>query len=139
MKKVLFTILVFVFIPLVVLDAQSYIPPLASYTPSFPVSQRNIPDIILDDGVYEVVVEYQSNTEHQATYKLDVYIQNDTVVKIYFNNGGSLHSGYNNSGYTFRGGGITFSTDFQGNITSGTARIQVDYGNGQWQYFIIHI
>lgn len=139
MKKNVFIILVIALLPISLLKAQSYLPPFVSYTPSLPVSQRNISNIVLEDGVYEVIVQYRSNTEHEATYKLNVYIRNDTVEKIYFNNGGSLHSGYNNSGYTYRGGGITFSTDYQGNITSGEARIQVDYGNGQWQYFVIHI
>jgi hypothetical protein len=139
MKRILFTILLFALMPFVTLKAQSYQPPFASYTPFLPISQRNIPEIILEDGVYEVTVQYKSSTEHEATYKLNVYIRNDTVEKIYFNNGGSLHSGFNNSGYTYRGGGVVFSTDFQGNITSGEARIQVIYDNGQWQYFVIYI
>ena len=59
------------------------------------------------------------------------------IILLHFNNGGSVHSGRNNSGYTWRGGGIQWNTDWYGNIQSGKAIMQVDYGNGQWQLFTI--
>ena len=116
-------------------NAQSYNLPFVSYTPVFDTTQRNLRQVILDDGVYELVVEYQSHTSHSAQYVLDVRIQNDTVTAIYFDNGGSVHSGYNNSGYTWRGGGIRWRTDYYGDITSGHAIIQVTYKSGGWQLF----
>lgn len=140
MRRIVLGFFLFIaFISMSEVNAQSINLPLATYIPSLPVSYRNISEIVLEDGVYEVVVEYESSSSHSATYKLDVYIKNDTVERIYFNNGGSLHSGYNNSDYTYRGGGIYFKTDYEGNIIGGEAKIQVTYNNNTWQYFIIHI
>lgn len=127
-------ILLFSLLPLSGLRGQSIL-----YTPFLPVSQRNVREIVLDNGVYDVLVKYRSNTGREATYKLKVYIKNDTVERIYFDNGGSLHSGYNNSSYTYRGGGIEFRRDFRGNIVGGEARVQVNYSGGQWQYFVIYL
>ena len=117
--------------------AQYYTPPFVTYTPVFDVTQRNLNEIVLDDGVYELTVNCKSHTGLDQNYTLDVRIQDDRVVQIYFNNGGSVHSGRNNSGYTWRGGGIQWNTDWYGNIQSGKAIMQVDYGNGQWQLFTI--
>ena len=59
------------------------------------------------------------------------------ITTIFFGDGGSVHFGYNNSGYTYLGGGIHFDTDYNGNITRAYAKIQVNYDNGAWQYFIV--
>lgn len=111
--------------------------PYATYTPVFNVTQRNLNEIVLDDGVYELTVNCKSHTGLDQNYTLDVRIQDDRVIQIYFSNGGSVHSGRNNTGYTWRGGGIAWNTDWYGNIQSGKAIMQVDYGNGQWQLFTI--
>ena len=118
-------------------NAQYYTPPFVTYTPVFDVTQRNLNEVILDDGVYELTVHCESHTGLNKNYLLDVRIKNDQVTQIYFSNGGSVHNGYNNSGYTWRGGGIEWRTDWYGNVTGGKAIIQVDYGNGQWQLFTI--
>ena len=107
--------------------------------PMFPVTYRNLSYAILDDGVYELPVSYMSDTGHRAKYILDVKIQNDNVVCIYFGNGGYVHSGYNNSDYSWRGGGILWNVDWNGNIISGEAIIQVDYNNGGYQLFTVRI
>lgn len=73
------------------------------YTPTFQVTTRNLRQVVLDDGIYKVSVECQSHTGHKATYTLYVKyvkVQQDNVTYIYFDNGGYIHSGYNNSGYT---------------------------------------
>lgn len=120
------------------IHSQTYIPPYVSYTPSFNVTQRNLRQIILDNGVYEVLVEYKSNTTGYEQYVLDVRIQNDNVTHIYFNNGGYVHNGVNNSEYTWSGGGIKWNVDYSGNIISGTAIIQLTYNGGRWQLFTIN-
>lgn len=107
------------------------------YTPFFRTTTRNLNKTILDDGVYKLPVEYSSNTGHEATYILNVKIQNDNITCIYFDNGGLIHAGYNNSGYTWRGGGINWNTDWDGNIQSGMAVIQINYNDGDWQLFTI--
>ena len=112
--------------------------PLVSYTPVYSVTQRNLKEVLLDDGVYELVVECKSSSKSYAQYRLNVRIQNDNITCIYFDNGGCLHNGRNNSGYTWRGGGIRWDVDYYGNITGGTAIIQVNYDGGRWQLFTIH-
>lgn len=119
--------------------AQSFTPSFVSHTPVFDVTNRNLRQIILDDGVYELVVECSSSSGSNARYILDVRIQNDEVTHIYFDNGGSLHRGWNNSEYTWRGGGIRWSSDYYGNITDGIAIIQVTYQGGRWQLFKVII
>lgn len=107
------------------------------YTPTFSVTSRNLQQVILDDGVYKVIVEYLSHTGHKATYTLNVKVQQDNVTSIYFDDG-YIHSGYNNSGYSWRGGGIRWDVDWSGNIRNGTAIIQVTYNNGGYQLYTIH-
>ncbi len=108
------------------------------YTPTFQVTTRNLRQVVLDDGIYKVSVECQSHTGHKATYTLYVKVQQDNVTYIYFDNGGYIHSGYNNSGYTWRGGGIQWNVDWSGNIINGNAVIQVNYDYGGYQLFTIH-
>ena len=130
-------IMVLVLMVILPMKAQTFTPPFVTYTPVFAVTERNLSQIVLDDGVYELSVYCQTHTGLNRNYTLDVRIQNDKVVRIYFGNGGSVHSGHNNSGYTWRGGGIRWNTDWEGDITGGEAVIHVDYGNGQWQLFTI--
>lgn len=117
--------------------AQTFDIPFVSYTPTFNVTQRNLGQVLLEDGVYNLVVEYKSNSTNYAQYKLEVRIQSDNVTHIYFDNGGYIHSGRNNSGYTWRGGGIKWNVDYYGNVTGGSAVIQVTYQGGRWQLFTI--
>ena len=59
------------------------------------------------------------------------------ITHIYFNNGGSVHNGRNNSGYTWSGGGIEWNVDIYGNIKGGRAIVDVTYLGGGWQLFTI--
>jgi hypothetical protein len=119
------------------IQSQTYNPPFVSYTPVYDVTQRNLRQVVLDDGVYEVLVDYKSNTTSREQYVLDVRIQNDNITHIYFNNGGYVHNGVNYSDYTWRGGGIRWNVDYSGNIISGYAVIQLTYEGGRWQLFTI--
>lgn len=110
--------------------------PFTYYKPAHPVTSRNLEEIIIKDGLYEMNVNCRSSTGLDKNYILDVKITNDYVTYIYFGNGGSVHSGRNNSGYTWRGGGIRWTIE-DGEITGGTAIMEVDYGEGQWQLFTI--
>ncbi|MBR5147884.1 MAG: hypothetical protein IKV15_01645 [Bacteroidaceae bacterium] len=140
MKKNLFllSVLVMFFTATTSIKAQTFDLPFVSYTPTFSVTQRNLRQVILDDGIYKLGVEYKSNSTNFAQYELEVRIQNDNVTHIYFGNDGYVHSGRNNSGYTWRGGGINWNVDFYGNITGGSAIIQVNYQGGRWQLFTIN-
>jgi hypothetical protein len=120
-----------------VVNTQSNNLPFVSYTPVFSVTQRNLSQVILDDGIYELVVEYSSNSTSNELYTLDVRIENDKITHIYFGNGGYVHNGRNNSGYSWSGGGIRWDVNNNGKIRGGKAIIQLNYGNGRWQLFTI--
>jgi len=63
----------------------------------------------ISNGWYNATVKYYNpNTDTQSTYSLSVRVENDAVTAIDFGNGGSVHSGYNNSGYSYSGGRLTF-------------------------------
>lgn len=119
--------------------AQNYDLPFVSFTPVFSTTERNLSKVVLDDGIYELIVDCKSSTGHEARYILDVRIKNDNVTAIYFDNGGSLHNGWNNSDYSWSGGGIMWDTDYYGNIISGHAIIQISYQRGRWQLFTVRL
>jgi hypothetical protein len=103
------------------------------------VTHRNLREVVLDDGIYELPVSYVSHTGTRANYTLDIKIQSDQIVCIYFGNGGYVHTGYNNSGYVWSGGGIQWDVDYyNGDIRGGKAIVQISYGSGEWQLFTIY-
>jgi hypothetical protein len=58
-----------------------------------------------DDGWYSSQVLYKNfRTGYEATYTLRVEVKSDRVINIFFPKGGSVHSGSNNSGYSYSGG-----------------------------------
>lgn len=43
------------------------------------------------DGIYDAIIHvYNPNTKHNATYTLEVEVENEELIKIYWNNGGWL-------------------------------------------------
>ncbi len=93
----------------------------------------------IKNGNYTAAVYYSSTTGQRSTYELVVTVTNDVVTAIHFGNNGSVHSGYNNSGYTYSGGKLSFSRDYQGNITGASTTVKVTYPNGTTQYFQIEL
>ena len=91
--------------------------------------------VLLEDGVYKMTVYYESHTEYKTKYTLNVEIANDTVVCIYFPDGGYVHP--NSRKYRWYGGGIQWymSPGSMGMLNKGKCGIYLDYGNGQWQSF----
>ena len=85
----------------------------------------------IENGKYEAVIYYSSTTGQKSTYELVVTVTNDVVTAIHFGNGGSVHSGFNNEGYTYSGG--------HGNITGASTTVKVTYPNGTTQYFQIEL
>ena len=93
----------------------------------------------IKDGWYSAKVQYTNyNTGTNATYTLKVYVQYNSVIKIDFGNGGSVHSGYNNEGYIYSGGSLYFETDRNGNITAATSTVTISDNSGI-RYFKIRI
>jgi hypothetical protein len=94
----------------------------------------------IKNGWYSATVKYVNyKTYTNATYTLDVHVQYDTVVEIDFGNGGSIHSGYNNSGYTYTGGNLSIERDFDQNVVAATARVTVYESNGNMKTYDIRI
>ena len=79
----------------------------------------------IEDGWYKATVEYYHyGTGTRSTYTLNVEVEYDKVVTIDFGDG-SVHSGYNNSGYTYTGGFLSYRKDYDGNITEATTRVSI--------------
>jgi hypothetical protein len=84
----------------------------------------------IEDGWYRATVVYfNTSTYTRSTYTLNVKVEWDRVVAIDFGNGGSVHSGYNSSGYIYGGGYLYFSRDYDYNIISATATVTVTDGS----------
>ena len=98
------------------------------------LTYKNISKIIveiIDNGWYDATVAYYNPSTYQrSNYTLSVKVEYDRVTVIDFGNGGSVHSGYNNSGYTYSGGSLTLKKDYQGNIVAATTRVSVSDSDG---------
>jgi hypothetical protein len=120
MKSTLFAIsLLFI-----VIEAQSQ---------AFPVflDSSEISVEAIDNGWYDAAVSYyNASTYQRSNYTLSVKVEYDRVTAIDFGNGGSVHSGFNNSGYFYNGGILSMKKDNQGNIVAGTTRVSVVDSNG---------
>lgn len=91
----------------------------------------------IENGWYEAMVAYNNpKTYQRSNYRLSVKVENNRVTAIDFGNGGSVHTGYNNSGYSYYGGNLTIQKDFNGRITSATAKVSVSDTNGVRYYDI---
>ena len=103
------------------------------------VSVRNNVSInsTIPDGWYHSTVSYFNyNTFTESKYTLDVKVESDRVVKIDFGNGGSVHTGLNNEGYTYTGGYLSFEKDFNDNITAATSSVSITTPSGTRTYTV---
>ena len=66
-------------------------------------------------------------------------VSNDAVTTIHFNNNGSVHTGYNNEGYIYTGGSLTFSRDYNSKITGASTIVKIKYSNGAVQQFKVEL
>lgn len=93
----------------------------------------------IKDGWYEAIVSYYNpKTYTRSKYRLNVKVQYNRVVEIDFGNGGSVHAGYNNSGYVYSGGQLYFQRDYSGNIVSAEGKVTI-MENLEYTYFDIKI
>jgi hypothetical protein len=114
----------------IVLEAQCQT--LSSFEESSKISVAAI-----DNGWYDASVAYYNPSTYQrSNYTLSVKVEYDRVAVIDFGDGGSVHSGYNNSGYTYSGGSLSMKRDYQGNIVAVTTRVSVSDSNGTRTYDI---
>ncbi|QIK59897.1 hypothetical protein G7050_08675 [Dysgonomonas sp. HDW5A] len=115
--------------------AQGYIPlPQFNYTP-LDTQGHIIQSSVLENGNYIARVKYyNSNTNTESTYTLNVNIVNDKVVRIYFGNGGYIQVGSNN----YTGGSLNFYTDQYGNLDSADTTVKI-YRNGRYEYYYVEL
>ncbi len=93
----------------------------------------------IKNGKYNSIVNYyNASTGHREKYISDVNVKNDRVVAISLPKRGSVRSGYNKSGYFYRGGSLNFERDFEGNIIAATTKVTVSDSDG-YRYFKIRI
>jgi hypothetical protein len=86
---------------------------------------------IIEDGWYQATVKYYNyNTGTNSTYTLNVKVEDDEVIEIDFGNGGSVHTGYNNEGYIYSGGDLSFTKDYNDNITEAYTTVTITTSNG---------
>ena len=84
----------------------------------------------LQNGNYHANVRYTNfSTSHIANYTLVVTVEYNSVTAIYFEDGGYVHTGLNNEGYTWSGGSLI------GNSTT----VTLYYQNGSTAQFNINI
>lgn len=104
--------------------------------PEFNYSRTNT---VLENGWYDAEVTYYNpSTETKSTYALDVKIHNDRAIAISFGEGESIHTGSNNSGYSYSGGDLTFYQNKNGKIISADTTVKI-YSNGYYTYFNIKL
>jgi hypothetical protein len=94
----------------------------------------------IDNGWYIAKVKhYNYSTGESGTYTLNVRVQYNAVKEIDFGNGGSVHDGYNNSDYTWSGGYLSFSSNYQGQVESASTNVTIYGSNGSMRTFDITI
>jgi hypothetical protein len=94
----------------------------------------------IEDGVYSATIEYFNyNTYTRSTYTLNVKVEDDRVVAIYFEDGGYIHTGYNDYGYTYSGGYLDYETNYNNQITEATTKVTLYKADGTIVTFDITI
>ncbi|MCW2258671.1 MULTISPECIES: hypothetical protein [Sphingobacterium] len=98
----------------------------------------------IKDGEYKAIVKYNNfSTNAMSTYELLITIKSERVIALHFPNEGSIHSGQNNSGYSYSGGALIKNLKYDRSgaifIDSATTSIQVRYKNGSTVSFTVLI
>ena len=108
---------------------------IALLSSSFTFDSHTVQNI--DNGWYEATVKYTNyKTYYSATYSLNVKVEYNSVKAIDFGNGGSIHSGYNNEGYTYSGGYLSFRRNYDGDIISASTTVTTYDSDGTRSYQI---
>ena len=94
-----------------------------------------VPESVVVGKTYNAIIFYESSAGTENTYELPVVVNNGSVQKICFNNGGSLHVGHNNTGYEYYGGKLEYVKDIDAYVTA----VTVVYSSSSWQRFTIVI
>jgi len=117
------------------------LPPYATQSQQIPLPEIRYESLatVAENVWYEAIVRYHNpNTGTKETYTLNVKVFNDRIITISFGDNESVHTGHNNSGYTYSGGDLTFYQDRNGNITSANTRVIINQ-NGYKTLFDIEL
>ena len=117
---------------------------LGNLSPAVHASSRNVNSYCeispIDNGWYKASVKYYNyNTSTRGNYTLNVKVEYDRVVEIDFGEGGSVHTGFNNSNYTYSGGYLSLNKNYDGEIISASGKVTIRYTNGNTVTFDIEI
>lgn len=92
----------------------------------------------LEDGWYKAFVYYDnSNTTTRSKYTLDTKVEANRVVTIIFPDGGSLHTGPNNSEYAYSGGDLELDHEISGEIVRATTIVKISKRSAKLTYTVI--
>lgn len=120
------------------------------YQPVYPDNSRSVPIVprtnsrypeyvptptVVSGKTYNAIVLYESSTGHENTYKLPVVVKNGSVDKICFSDGGSVHTGINNSGYKYYGGKLEYVKDLDAYVTE----VTIVYSSTSWHKYTVVI
>lgn len=103
-------------------------------------AQRNRLNLqsLLNDGWYRATVLYYNfNTHTSSKYELDVLVRKNKVIVIDFPNAGSLHTGRNNSEYTYVGGDLEFNYVLDGTICRAFTVVDIESKSARIQYRVL--
>ena len=93
--------------------------------------------VTIEAGWYKALVKYNNTrTFTKSNYTLKVKVEYGKVTAIDFGNGGSVHTGYNNEGYIYSGGTLSYEKNYQGEITGASCRVMVSDSDGIKYYDI---
>lgn len=91
-----------------------------------------------ENGWHQAIVYYDnSNTNTNSRYKLDVKVESNRVITIIFPDGGSLHTGQNNSGYAYSGGDLDLDHHISGEIIRAKTVVKIMTSNSKLTYTVL--
>lgn len=94
----------------------------------------------IDNGWYVANVKYFNLSSGTISrYRLKVKVEYDRVTAIDFGNDGSVHTGYNSSGYFYSGGYLNFDKDYNNEIVAASTRVTILEANSNMITFDIVI
>lgn len=85
----------------------------------------------IEDGWYKSIVKYYNyNSGTRSTYTLNVKVEYNRVTVIDFGTDGSVHAGYNSSGYIYSGGYLSLERDFNNDVVGAYGKVSITLQNG---------
>lgn len=94
----------------------------------------------IENDLYKSKLQYYNySTDESGTYTLKVRVEYNAVKEVDFGDGGAVYDGYNNSDYSWSGGYLSFSSNYQGQVESSSANVTIYGSNVSIRIFDITI